>query len=305
VIFILRIQLIILILLALGFGITKAGMLSQKTRADLTNMTLYVFLPCSIFNSFEKGMTPEMLLLGLTILLAASGLQLLAFILNKVLYIKIPPERQVILKYTTMINNAGFMGLPVLGAVYGPIGVFYGSLFLIPARIMMWTAGISMFTTVDKGTSVRKMLTHPCMLAVFAGFAYSFAPFELPAFMSDAVKWIGETARILPMIVVGSILTEVKLRNAVDKHCLYFSFIRLIAMPAIMFVALFLLKIEPLIVGVTVLMAGMPSATVSAMFAEKYGRDKEFASKTVFVSTLLSIVTLPLLAAALDRLLPV
>jgi len=289
----------------LGFALSKVGLFPSGTRADLSNLVIYVFMPCNVFSSFTKGLTPDMLLQGLTILLAASGLQLLAFLLNKVLYRKIPPERQVILKYTTMVNNAGFMGLPVLGAVYGSAGVFYGSIFLIPVRIVIWTAGISMFTKVDRGTSIRKMLTHPCMLAVFAGFAYSFAPFDFPGFLYDAIKWIGETTRVLPMMIVGSILSEVRVREVVDKTCLYFSFVRLIAIPAIMFGALFIIKPEPLLIGVAVLMAAMPSPIISVLFAEKYGKDKEFASKTVFVSTLLSIITLPLIATALNWLFPV
>jgi len=305
VIIVLRIQLIILVLFALGFAITKLGMYPPKTRADLTNLVLYVFLPCSIFSSFVNGAPPDMLIRGLTILLVSSGLQLLAFLLNKVLYLWIPPERQLILKYATMINNATFMGLPVLGAVYGPTAVLYGSIFLIPARIMMWTAGISMFTDDEKGNRVRKMLTHPCMLAVVAGVAYTFAPFRLPVFMSDAIGWLGETTRVIPMLTVGSIFSGVKLRQAVDKHNLYHSIIRLILLPAIMFGALILLKTDPLITGVAVLLTAMPSATVTAMFAEKYGKEMEFASKTVVVTTLLSIVTLPLIAAALTWLLPV
>jgi len=292
-------------MIAVGYGITKGGMLSSKTRADLTNLVLYVILPCNIFNSFQKGMTTDMLMQGLTVLLTAAGLQVLAFILNKVLYRKLPPARQIILKYTTITNNAAFLGLPVLGAVFGATGVFYGSIFLIPARIMMWTAGISLFTQVDGKKRVLKVVTHPCMIAVALGFAYAFASFELPAFASDAIRWIGECTRVLPMLIVGSILSGVKLREALDKHCFYFSFIRLIAMPAIMFGALMLLRLDPVIIGVAVLMAAMPSATVSAMFAEKYGLDPAFASKNVFVTTMLSIVTLPIIAAVLARLAPV
>ena len=292
-------------MIAVGYGITKGGMLSSKTRVELTNVVLYVLLPCNIFNSFQTGISADMLIQGLIVLSTAFGLQILAFALNKFAYLRLPPERQIILKYTTITNNAAFLGLPILSAAFGSAGVLYGSIFLIPARIMMWTAGISLFTRVERGKRVKKVLTHPCMLAVALGFAYAFAPFELPAFASDAIRWVGECARVLPMLIVGSILSGVKLRDALDPHCFYFAFIRLVVMPSIMFGALALLRLDPLVVGVAVLMAAMPSATVSAMFAEKYGLDPAFASKNVFVSTMLSIITLPLIAAALAWLMPV
>jgi len=292
-------------MIALGYGMTKGGMLSQKARADLTDIVLYVVLPCNIFSAFHKDITMQMLQQSLVVLLAAFGLQFLVFLLNKVLYIKIPPERAIILKYTTITNNAAFLGLPVLGAVYGSIGVLYGSIFLIPMRILMWTAGLSLFTKAGRKENIKFLATHPCMLAVVLGFAYAFAPFEMPAFLSDAIRWVGETARVLPMVIVGSILTGVKFKEMLDKHCYYFSFFRLIAIPAFMFSALKLIGLDPIVIGVVVLMAAMPSALVTAILAEKYGKDSEFASKTVFVSTMLSVATLPLIAAALAWLAPV
>ena len=242
---------------------------------------------------------------SVVILLCAFGLQLLAFILNKFIYIKVPPEKRVILQYTTIANNAAFMGLPILGAVFGDIGVLYGSIFLIPMRILMWTAGLSLFTSLDGKKQVKNLVTHPCMLAVFVGFAYVFIPFTLPEFLYNAIRWVGEVTRVMPMIIVGSILSEVKFREVLDKYCFYFSFFRLIAIPAIVFVVLRLLDIDPVVTGVSVLLAAMPSAIVTAILSEKYGQDSIFASKAVFVSTMLSIITLPVIAMILAWLVPV
>lgn len=278
----------------------KGGILSGKTRTELTNLVIYVILPCNIFNAFLRGITPEMLRHSGVILLCAFGLQFLVFLLNKVIYVRIPNEKSVILKYTTISNNSAFMGLPILGAVFGDIGVLYGSIFLIPMRILMWTSGLSLFTSLDGKKQIKNLITHPCMLAVFLGFGYVFAPFSLPSFLADAIRWVGEVTRVMPMIIVGSILSEVKLREVLDKHCFYFSFFRLFAIPAVMFFALRLLDLDPVVVGVSVLMAAMPSAIVTAMLAEKYGQDSVFASKTVFVSTILSLITLPLIAMALE-----
>ena len=237
--------------------------------------------------------------LSLAVLLSACGLQILVFLLNKVLYLWVPPGRSLILKYATITNNAAFMGFPILGAIYGEIGILYGSIFIIPMRIVMWTSGLSLFTSMENKKRIITLITHPCLLAVFIGFGYAFAPFTLPRFLSDAIMWVGECVRVIPMIIVGSILSGVKFKEVLDKHCFYYSFIRLIAVPAIVFGAMVLLKLDPIVIGVAVLMAGMPAAVVTAALSEKYGQDSEFASKTIFISTALSIITLPLVAAAL------
>ena len=292
-------------MIALGYGITKAGILTPGARTELTNIVVYIFLPCNIFGAFHKGITLEMLWQSVIVLIAAFGLQLLVLILNKFIFIKLPQERQIILKYTMISNNAAFMGLPILGAVYGALGILYGAIFLIPMRILMWTAGLSLYTRAERMTRVKVLVTHPCMWAVVLGFGYAFAPFHLPAFLLDSIRWVGETTRVLPMVIVGSILCGVKLKDVLDKHCFYFSFFRLVAVPAIMFGVLTAFNIDPVVIGVTVLMAAMPAALLSAILAEKYGHDYAFASKTVFVSTVLSIVTLPLISGALTRLSPV
>jgi len=289
-------------MIAIGYGVTKCGLLSEKSRGELTNLVVNVILPCNIFAAFMGGVTPDMLRVSGVILLCAFGLQLLAFILNKVLYIKVPQEKGLVLKYATITNNAGFMGLPILGAVFGDIGILYGSIFLIPMRILMWTSGLSLFTSMGGKDKLKNLVTHPCMIAVALGVIYVFIPLSLPAFLSYAIIWVGEMTRVMPMIIVGAILSGVKLKESLDKYCFYFSLFRLIVIPAIMFTVLSLLGLDPVVIGVTVLMAAMPAALVTAILSEKYGKDAAFASKTVFISTILSIITLPVIAVLIEHI---
>ena len=295
----------LLLIIAVGYGITKAGIFSAKTRADLTNIVIYVVLPCNIFGAFHKGITPEMLRQCLIVLLISTGLQALVFVLNKILYIKIPLERRVVLQYATITNNAAFLGLPVLGSVYGPMGVLYGSIMLIPMRVAMWTLGLSLYTKMDMKATFKVIATHPCIWAVILGLGYIFAPFELPVFLSTAIGYVGDCVSVLPLIIIGSILCGVKLKEVFVKDCFYFSFFRLAAIPALVYVVLWLLHVDPLVTGVAVLSSAMPAATLTAILSEKYGQDAAFSSKTVFISTALSMVTLPIISAVLNRIAPV
>ena len=292
----------ILILLATGFGITKAGAMSKKTRADLTDIVLYVVLPCSIFSSFHKGTPPEILKQCVIVVIAAFGLQLLYFVVNRLAYIKIRQERRVVLQYATIVNNAAFIGLPVIGAVLGPTGVLYGSVALIPMRIFMWTMGLALFTDMELKQRLKVLATHPCIWAVILGFVYIFLPFELPAFLTDTIATVAACTTVLPMFVVGSILSDVAPKDVLNIDCLYYSLFRLVIIPSIVMGVMILLHIDPLVTGVIVLLAAMPSSTTSVMLAEKYGQDSNFAAKTIIVSTILSIITLPLIAEAMKRL---
>jgi len=303
VIVILQTQLMMFIIIAIGYVLTKKGKLSAKTRADITDLVLYVVLPCNIFGSFHKGISPEILRQCGIVLIISTGMQVIYLLLNKFMYIRFSPERRVVAQYATIVNNSGFMGLPVIDAVFGETGLLYGSIVLIPLRVFMWTSGLSLFTSAGLRYKAKALATHPCIWAVILGFVYILVPFELPEFLTYTINVIGNSTTALSMLIVGSILSGVDPRGMLDKDCFYYSFFRLIAIPAFFFGVLVLLRVDPLVTGVSVLSSAMPAATLSVMLSEKYGQDAAFASKMLFVSTVLSLVTLPVIAWALKSLL--
>ena len=295
-------QLIILILILTGFSLSKIGMITENSRTTLTNIVIYVVLPCNIFLSFQYGISPEILLRSGIIVLISFGISIMHIIMGKVFFFRFSPERKVVAQYATIVSNAGFMGLPIIEAVYGPLGLMYGSFFLIPLRIFMWTAGLSLFTKSSSMHKLKTLATHPCMWAVFLGLAYAFAPFSLPHFVTGAISALSVSTLALSMLVVGSILAGVDIKTVNDKDCFYYSFLRLIFIPTIFFIVLLLLRVDPVVKGVAVLAAAMPAGVITALLAEKYGKDSAFASQIVLVSTAFSIITLPIIAEILPRL---
>ena len=311
-----------LIIIAVGYGITKTDMFSKKARSDMTNVVIYIVLPCSIFGSFHKGISMETMLQCGVVLLVALGLQVFYVIIKGILFRRIVYDKRIVLQYATMFNNASFMGLPILGTVFGDKGLLFGSIVLIPLRIFMWTTGLSLFagSGIEEGKGVSRqgqpsltskaqigkiwkktkpLLTHPCIWAVILGFVYIFSPISLSAFLSDAINSIGSCNTALSMMLVGSILSDVNAREVFDRDCFYYSLIRLILIPAFAFGVLTLMRIDALVIGVVVLSASMPAAMTTAMLADKYGCNAAFASKTILVSTAISLVTLPLISAFL------
>lgn len=219
-----------------GFVLTKTGTISPAGRKFLSDLLINFILPCNIICSFQLDMTREVLASCGVMLLLACATQLVYLLISRFIFPGAPKERLACLRYGAVCSNAGFLGLPIIGGVFGPMGTLLTSVALIPQRVVMWSAGLSLFTHTDGKSVVRKLLTHPCIVAVFIGFALMLAGNPvLPGFIQKALSGASGSTTCISMLVIGSIL------------------------------------------------------------AAKYDGDAPFASCLVFVSTLLSLVTLPLL----------
>ncbi|MBQ8830661.1 MAG: AEC family transporter [Oscillospiraceae bacterium] len=294
-----NIQIQIFLTIAVGYLITKLGLISKSTRSQLTNLVLYVILPCNIFMSFNVEMTAEILKQCASVLCISLGAQLIYQVLIRLLWRKQPEGRRKVLQYNIIVNNSGFLGIPVIKSVYDAQGVLFGSLALIPLRVFMWTSGLALFTPASGKQMIKKVATHPCIIAVVLGFIYMFSGIKLPEFLVITVDSIGNCVTSMSMIVIGSILSDVDLKHIADKDCFVYSLVRLILIPAGLYGLLTLLGFDGAVRGVTVLASAMPSASVGAMLAQKHDTEPEFAVKLLFVSTVLSLVTLPIWSAIL------
>ena len=250
------VQTVLFIYMAVGFFCRKKGIFNDAARDKLTDFVVLITLPCMIFESFHMEFSLESLKQGGVAVLIATVMAAAALLLGKVLYNRFPYGEKSILQYGTLVTNSGFAGLPVVSGAYGDEGLFLGSLFIIPTRILMWSAGISLFTKADAKQAVRKVLLNPGIIAVEVGLVWML--FQLP-------------------------------------KCFYLVAVRQLLLPAVCLVALRLLGVDPLTAGVSVVLTGMPIGSTTAILAQKYGADAQFASKCVFISTLTSLVTVPIL----------
>ena len=178
--------------------------------------------------------------------------------------------------------------------LYGSIGLLYASVYLIPQRIVMWSAGISYFTeSPSRKEVVKKVLTHPCIVAVEIGIVLMVTQVKLPGFLSSAIDNVGGCTTAITMILIGTILTDADMRHILTKTTALYSFIRLIFIPAVVFAGCWLAGIDSIVAGVSVTLAAMPAGTTTAILAMKYHGDEEFATQCVVLTTLLSVVAIP------------
>ena len=289
------VQTVLFIYMAVGFGCRKAGIFNDVARDKLTDFVVFVTLPCMIFESFNMAFSLESLKQGALALLIAVGMSCVALLLGKVLYNRFPYEEKSILQYGTLVSNSGFAGLPVVSGAYGDEGLFLGSLFIIPTRILMWSAGISLFTRADAKQAVKKVLLNPGIIAVEVGLVRMLFQIPLPHFVDTAVDNLGGCTSPMAMALVGAILVDVPLKTVFDLKSFYLVAVRQFLLPGICLAAMRLLHVDPLTIGVSVVITGMPIGSTTAILAQKYVADAKFASKCVFISTLTSLVTVPIL----------
>ena len=164
------------------------------------------------------------------------------------------------------------------------------SVYLIPQRIMMWSEGIAIFSGVsDKKATLKKVVTHPCVLACFIGFILMVGQIKLPAVILTSVQTLGRCNTALSMMVIGMILADIDVKTILDKTVIRYTIHRLVIIPIMVYLVCRLLPVSRLVCGVSVLLAAMPAGATTSMLAAKYDRDPEFATKLVVFSTLCSI----------------
>ena len=169
----------------------------------------------------------------------------------------------------------------------------------------MWSYGLSLYTDgQDRKEVIRKVMTNPCIVAIYIGvvvMVLGMFDLHLPDFLDSTIAAIGNCNTALSMIVIGGILSDVPKDQIGDKLSLLYSGLRLLVIPMILFLILIFLPVDPMVRNVCVLLSAMPAASTTAMLAQRYEKDPEFASKIIFVSTLFSMITLPIIFLLLER----
>ncbi|MEA5031606.1 MAG: AEC family transporter [Sphaerochaeta sp.] len=292
----------LLLMLGVGVLLRRIGIFTASTKAFLTDFVLFVTMPCSIILSFMIDIETSVLFSFALVLLVSVIVQLFCVVLGKLLYRKQSASRRSVLRYGILVSNSGFMGLPVAGELFGAGGLMYASIYLIPQRVVMWTAGLSCFSPEDanwKGM-VKNFAFHPGMVSVYIGLTLMLAHLRLPMFIEQTMSSIGACTTPLSMMLIGSIVGEMdRSQVKIDLFSLVYSAVRLVLIPLACLLGCRLFSVDPLITGVSVVLAGMPVGSTTAILASKYGGDASFASQLVSISTVLSMLTIPLWAMVL------
>lgn len=291
----LNLQIMMFLMMATGVFLRKKKIITLEGKKVLTDLVIDLILPCNIIASFCIEFSPEILKRCGQVFVISCLIEVVCTFLATHIYKKFPKGKRMVLQYGTICSNAGFLGNPLTEGIYGSMGLLYASIYLIPQRIIMWSAGVSFFTeSPDKKTLVKKVVTHPCIVACMIGIIVMGLQITLPDFLFDTINNIGKCTTAITMILIGAILSEADLKTMVTKTTAAFSLLRLIIIPLMVFAGCLLTRMSMLVTGVSVVLAAMPAGTTTAILAVKYNGDEEFATKCVVLTTLLSMIMVPI-----------
>ncbi len=295
----------IVLYILIGVFLRKRGIITTETRQSFINFVIKVALPCMIMNSFLKEMTAQQLRDGALVLALSSAVCIFAWGAGILLYRGFPAERRSVMKFSLLVGNVGFAGLPLVASIYGQEALFYGSFYLISNVVFNWSVGIAFLTAADFKGQVKNVLTNPGIIAVCLGIIRTLLGIKLPQAVVTVIGGLGGITAPLGIILMGTILAECDIKSVFSRDVIYATTMKLLALPAVTALALTfgqragLWNLSPLAYGVLVVITGMPAGVTTPILAEKYGQDHIFASQVVFLTTVMSLATLPLIVMLL------
>jgi len=296
-------QVIMLFLIMItGFIAKKINIITGEVNKKLSELLLNITLPLLIVSSFEFDFSGDMMVNAGVIIACAIFIHVFSIALAGIIYKKYPQPISSVLKYVTVFSNSGFIGFPILDSIYGKTGIFYGAIFGIVFNLFMWTYGVMLFKR-EKGASMVKNLINPGTIATFIGIILFAFSIRLPAPVFRAVESVGSMTTPLSMLIIGALLAAVDFKKILSGFSIYYaSAVRLIVVPVIAFAAFKLAGLTGIAAGVCVVISAMPAAANTAVFAEMFEGDAVFASRAVGISTILSVITIPIVIMLLRYL---
>lgn len=302
------------VLIGVGYLLAKCKILPSSTTVPFSRILLNVALPCSIFNSLQRAYDPAFLTDILWVLLIGfvlmTGLLFLGRQAAKVLCID--RSHRGVWAYAASYSNFGFMGFPIILTFFGEAGLALAGVFALPANILFYSYGaatVKMDVPAAQEHAAKeplwKKVVTPVNIACLLGILFYFLRITAPAAVATPMTHLANLTTPLSMIVTGMNLAGGNpARIFSNREAIMASVIRLIAAPLLVFglfqlLFVFVPSFNPFIMGIFVVLFAMPSASVVSILAELYGADKVFASEIVFLTSLLSIITIPVISLIL------
>lgn len=294
---VLRQVLVLFIILAIGYVSGKFNILDSFGTKKLSEVLLYIAAPMMVLSSFFIEFSKERLVNIIWIVGFTVFTFIISIMLSKFIYRRFNEKTAIVLRYTAIFSNCGYMGLPLMRAVFGDEGAFYGSFYVVIFQVFVWSYGYLMFGSKDtKAQMIKRVLLNPAIIAVYIGTIVFLFSIPIPESIKGGIKAVGDMTMPLSMLIIGGVISTTRLLTLFNDWKIYLSsFVRLILMPVLAFLISLLVGVPPLPAAITITALAMPVAANATIFSEMFGKDTVFASKCVAVSNLLSIITAPLI----------
>lgn len=288
--------LILFILIGLGFFGGKKKFITKEGVRSINDILLYFVTPCVIIHAFQRPYDPRMLRNLLLSMLASVILHVLCYILG-FLFIKSKDiSKRKVLRFTVVYSNCGFMALPLIEALLGSEGLFYGAGYLAVFNIMVWSFGQLSMGKGQDGFSTAKAVLNPGVLSAIVGLFFFFTSTTLPPIIAEPISYLASLNTPLPMLIIGYTISKLDFKEIVHLTSEWIALLlRLIVAPVLLLVILYSMGYRGTLLLASIVSAATPVAAISVMFSIKFGSDETMASKLVAISSLFSVFTMTLI----------
>jgi predicted permease len=292
------------LLMGAGVAARRTGCFTDAVTHGLSDLLMNFCLPMLVLASFLRPFDPGMLANAGRMLLYSLLVNLLLVLTGFLLFMKAPAGKRPVLRFITAFSNSGFMGLALLAAVFPDVGVFYGAVFGMGFNLCAFTFGILFFHAGGRRPDLRGLFLNPVILSTLAGLACFLGSVRVPLAVVGGLGLMGGMTMPVSMLIIGAMLAEARPMDILGGPAEYaVSAARLLLAPLLTLALCLLLRVDPTIAKVLVLLEALPAATIVAIFGERYGGDRAFISRCTFLTTALSLLTLPVIVKLMGRFL--
>lgn len=280
------------IYMMIGFALYKKKLVTKQGSKELGTLLLYIILPMAIIKPYMIDFSMEMLRgLWMSFLVSVVALGLSILVSRIAFGGRYPMEH-----FCAAFSNAGFIGIPLVQMTLGDTAVFYIAIFIALLTTLQWTYGVMVITGDKSAVSVKKIVTNPIVIGTVAGIILFLLPVHIPALATTAVSALAALNAPIAMIVLGIYLAQTKILELFTTPIVYVStLIRLAIIPLLTIAVLSLFPAGFQDVRLAILIsASAPIGTNVAILAQINNMDYTQAVKNICLSTLLSIIAVPL-----------
>ena len=287
------------LIMLVGYVMSKRNIFDKEAKIYFTRLVINVSLPAQIVKAFvvNQGIVPNsevILVFGIT-LLAYVLYAILGFAFN--ILFRVPKGKRGTYLFMMMFGNVGFMGFPLIEAIYGEKALIYAVIFNVIFNLVVYSVGILMIGKRENGMKIdpKKIINMP-LLAAFLSIVLYFAKVKLPEVVINSLDFLGNVTTPVAMLILGVTIAEMPLKELFDEWRIYlFTIVKLLVIPVVVISCIRYLPISSdVIKGTMIVLSATPVATNATMLAIEYDGDMALTSKGIFFTTLLCMLTIPL-----------
>lgn len=291
-------QMIILFLVMIvGYIANKTKVLDENLNQKLSTFVLNITSPALILSSVAEPVQGDFKLVLQMISISVAVYLVLPFIgIIFAKLLRIPKEDRNLYQFMTIFSNIGFMGYPVVQAIFGNQALFFAAICNLVFNVVCFSYGVFLISGEEKlSFDIKKIVNPGIIFSILAVIIY-ITKWQMPSILAQTSSLVGSITTPLAMMIIGSSLAEIPLKEVLNDARIYvFTIIKQIFMPIVFWLILRHFITNELVLGVSVVLQAMPIASITLMFSSQYGGNTSLASKSIFITTLASVFTIPTL----------